>query len=187
MDPDKIVKDTQKKSQDSLEHFVNELKKIRTGRAHASMLDGIMVEIYGTSVPLNQAANVIAPEAQLLQITPFDPHSLGPIVNAIRSNPALGLNPIDDGRVIRLPIPPLTEERRKEIARQISDRIEDAMISMRNARHESLKIADHSLKDKQITKDDYVDIEKTLNELIVSCRNEIDKIAKTKETEIMTV
>jgi ribosome recycling factor len=187
MDPDKLVKDTQKKAQDSIDHFVNEMKKIRTGRAHISMLDGVMVEVYGTSVPLIQVANVVAPEAQLLQITPFDPKSLATIVNAIRSNPSLGLNPVDDGRVIRLPIPALTEERRKEIARQLSEKIEDAMISMRNSRHESLKLADQALKNKQITKDDYVDIEKKLNEQIANSRIEIDKIAKAKQTEIMTI
>ncbi|HUD81166.1 MAG TPA: ribosome-recycling factor [Patescibacteria group bacterium] len=187
MDPDKIVKDTEKKTQDSIEHFVNELKKIRTGRANAGMLEGLMVEVYGVSMPLNQVANIIAPEAQLLQVTPFDPNSLRPIINAIRANTSLGLNPVDDGRVIRLPIPPLTEERRREIAKQLSDRIEDAMISMRNARHESLKFADSALKEKQITRDDYVSIEKKLNDMISSHRLEVERLAKNKESEIMTI
>ena len=98
-------------------HFNEELKKVRTGRASASMLDGVMVTAYGTQMPLNQVANVTAPEAQLLQITPFDPNNIQAIASAIRDNPTLGLNPMDDGRVVRVPIPALTEERRRGMLR----------------------------------------------------------------------
>jgi ribosome recycling factor len=95
----------------ALGHFEDELKKIRTGRAHPSMLDGIFVEVYGTQLPLNQTATITAPEPQLIQVTPFDPTNVEAIVGAIRGNQSLGFNPSDDGRIVRVPIPQLTEER----------------------------------------------------------------------------
>ena len=91
--------------------FQDELKKVRTGRAHAGMLDGVMVEAYGTKMPLNQVANITAPEAQMLLVTPFDPGNITAITSAIRDNQSLGFNPSDDGRVVRVPVPALTEER----------------------------------------------------------------------------
>ena len=117
-----------------LEHLEERLGKIRTGRAHASMLDGIMVEAYGTSMPLNEVANVSAPEATLLRITPFDPANLQKIASAIRADQALGLNPSDDGHVVRVPVPPLTEERRKQLVKQASEKVEEARIALRGVR-----------------------------------------------------
>ena len=101
------------KMQAAIEHFEHELAKIRTGRAHPGMLDGIKVVAYGTEMPLNQVANITAPEAQLLQITPFDPSNIQAIAASIRNDQGLGLNPSDDGRVVRVPVPPLTEDRRR--------------------------------------------------------------------------
>lgn len=101
----------------ALEHFESELGKIRTGRAHPGMLDGIKVEAYGTLMPLNQVANITAPEAQLLQITPFDPSNIQVIAAAIRNDQSLGFNPSDDGRVVRVPVPALTEERRRQLVK----------------------------------------------------------------------
>src|SRR5690606_20151231 len=109
----------------------------RTGRAHPSMLDGLMVEAYDTQMPLIQVGTVTAPEGQLLQITPFDPSNLQAIATAIRNNPSLGMNPSDDGRVVRVPIPPLNEERRREYVKVVSGKVEDAMIAMRNIRHDA--------------------------------------------------
>src|SRR6185369_13085045 len=106
-------------------HFSEELKKVRTGRASAAMLDGVMVTAYGVPTPLNQVANITAPEAQLIQITPFDPSNLAAISTAIRDNPTLGMNPMDDGRVVRVPVPPLNEERRREIVKQLGTKVED--------------------------------------------------------------
>src|SRR5665213_2620443 len=102
MNPNQIIDETKKKLQMAVEHFADELKKVRTGRANAGMLDGVMVEAYGTPMPLNQVATVTAPEAQLIQITPFDPNNLQAISSAIRDNRSLGLNPSDDGRVVRV-------------------------------------------------------------------------------------
>jgi ribosome recycling factor len=186
MNPSQIVDEVKTKFAGAVEHLQNELKKLRTGRAQPSMLDGVMVEVYGTQTPLNQAATVIAPEAQLLQITPFDPNNLQPIANAIRNNPSLGLNPTDDGRVVRVPIPSLTEERRRELAKQIGEKVEDAMISMRNVRHDALKTADAAKKDKSLSEDDVKRVEKQIDDLMSRQKQEIDKLAKAKEQELLT-
>jgi ribosome recycling factor len=128
------------------EHLISELARLRTGRAHPGMLDGVMIEAYGTQMPLNQAASITAPEAQLLQITPFYPRNLQAIANAIRNNHTLGLNPSDDGRVVRVQIPPLTEERRRELTKQIGEKVEEALVRMRTARHEVFKQLEEILR-----------------------------------------
>ncbi|HBO64465.1 TPA: ribosome recycling factor, partial [Candidatus Saccharibacteria bacterium] len=125
--------------QGAVSHFEDELKKVRTGRAHPSMLDGIQVEAYGQKMPLNQVANVVAPEPQMVTVTPFDPTNLQAISAAIRADQSLGLNPSDDGRLVRVPIPPLTEERRKQIVKQTSEKVEDAKIALRNVRQDAFK------------------------------------------------
>src|SRR6478609_6469447 len=122
MNPSQAITDAQTKFQQANEHFSESLKSLRTGRASAAMLDGVMVEAYGTPMPLNQVATVTAPEAQLIQITPFDPSNLEAIVLAIRNDQGLGLNPSDDGRVVRVPVPSLTEERRRDLAKQVGQK-----------------------------------------------------------------
>jgi ribosome recycling factor len=112
MNPNQVIDDAQKKFDAAVEHFRDELKKLRTGRANAGMLDGVIVEAYGAQMPLIQVASISTPEPQLLQINPFDPNNIQAIAAAIRNNQSLGLNPTDDGRVVRVPIPPLTEPRR---------------------------------------------------------------------------
>src|SRR3954470_3158854 len=124
MDSQQAVKDAQAKFRQAVERFKDGLKSLRTGRASAGMLDGVSVEAYGVQMPLNQVATVTAPEAQLIQITPFDPNNLQAISNAIRNNQQLGMNPSDDGRVVRVPVPALTEERRREITKQVGQRQE---------------------------------------------------------------
>ena len=108
---------------------------------HAGMLDGVMVEAYGAKMPLNQVANVTAPEAQMLLVTPFDPSHVTAISTAIRDNHSLGFNPSDDGRVVRVPVPALTEERRKQLVKQVSEKVEEARIAMRTIRQDALKDA----------------------------------------------
>lgn len=171
----------------AVSYFEDELKKLRTGRAHPGMLDGIKAQAYGQDMPLIQLATVSAPEPQLLQITPFDPNNLEAIVSAVRDNQALGLNPMDDGRVIRVPIPPLTEERRKQIAKQLGEKVEDCMIAVRNARHDSLKQIDQAKKDKAIGEDEYSRISKKIDEIAAKTKADVDSKAKTKEAEILTV
>src|ERR1044071_3509751 len=154
MNPSQIVSEASTKFKAGVAHFQDELKKVRTGRAHASMLDGVVVTAYGTPMPLNQVANVTAPEAQLIQITPFDPNNIQAIASAIRDNPTLGLNPSDDGRVVRVPIPALTEERRREYVKVVGTKMEDAMVTMRNLRHDAMDAIDKAKKDKLVGEDD---------------------------------
>lgn len=187
MNPTQISDEAEKKFAQAVEHFKGELAKLRTGRAHPSMLDGVMVEAYGTPMPLNQVATVTAPESTLLQITPFDPNNLQAIAAAIRNNPSLGLNPSDDGRVVRVPIPPLNEERRREIARQISEKLEDANVRMRGARHDALRAADTAKKNKELSEDDVKRIEKRIDDSMAAQKAAIETAAKAKEQEIMTV
>ena len=187
MNPSQIVSDAQNKFQAALSHFNEDLKKVRTGRAHPSMLDGVMVKAYGSPMPLIQVANVTAPEAQLLQITPFDPTNIQPIASAIRDNPSLGLNPSDDGRVVRVPIPPLTEDRRREYVKLVNSKVEDAMVALRNIRHDGLRAIDLAKKDKSIGEDDAKRLEKQVDEIMNKVKSEVDVASRTKESEIMTV
>lgn len=187
MNPQTVVDEARKKFQAAFDHYGEQLKSIRTGRASASMLDGVMVEAYGQPMPLVQVANVIAPEAQLLQITPFDPGNLQAIASAIRDNPSLGLNPSDDGKVIRIPIPPLTEERRREIAKQLSGKQEDAMIAARSIRHDALDVIDAAKKDKEIGEDDAKRLASQIEDMMQKTRSDIESATKAKEAEIMKV
>jgi ribosome recycling factor len=175
------------KMKQAVTHFNEELKKVRTGRASASMLDSVVVTAYGTQMPLNQVANVTAPEAQLIQITPFDPNNIQAIASAIRDNPTLGLNPMDDGRVVRVPIPALTEERRRELAKTLGTKVEDCMVSVRNIRHDAMDAIDQAKKDKQIGEDDAKRLEKQVDDSVAKVKTEVDAAAKVKESEIMTL
>jgi ribosome recycling factor len=187
MNPNQAVDEAKKKIQIALEHFVGELKKIRTGRAHPSMLDSVMVEIYGTYMPLNQIATVTTADAQLLQISPFDPTSLHAIANAIRNNPTLGLNPTDDGRVIRVPIPALTEERRRDLTKLVAQKQEECMVAIRNIRRDALDAISKLQKHKQIGEDDAKRLGHQVEDTMSKIRNDTEIAAKIKEQEIMTV
>lgn len=171
----------------AVDHFENELKKIRTGRAHPDMLGSIHVEVYGSRMPLNQVANVTAPEAQLLQVTPFDISNIKAIVQAIRDDQSLGFNPSDDGRVVRVPIPALTEERRRTIAKQLGDKVEDCRIALRSIRQEAFKAAKHAKDAKELSEDDIKRIEKDVDTTMNQMQTRIDTITAAKETEIMTI
>lgn len=187
MSPNQIIDQAKTRFAQAVTHFTEELKKIRTGRAHPGMVDGVMVEAYGTKMPLIQCGSITVPEPQQLQITPFDPNNLQAISNAIRDDQTLGLNPMDDGRVVRIQIPPLTEERRQEYVKMLNGKAEDTMVSLRNARHEALKEAEEAKKSRTITEDDYSSVKKQLDGLVDQHKAEIDNIAKAKESEILTV
>lgn len=187
MNPTQVVNDAQTKLNATVERFRDELKKLRTGRATASMLDTVMVEAYGTPMPMNQVATVSTPEPQLLQVSPFDPSNIQAIANAIRNNPMLGMNPTDDGRVVRIPVPPLTEDRRREIVKQLGGKQEETMVAMRNVRHDALDAISKAKKDKEIGEDDAKRYEKQIDEAMNKARSEAEAAAKAKETEIMKV
>lgn len=168
-------------------HFQDELRKVRTGRAHPSMLDSITVEAYGQMMPLNQVANVVAAEAQLITVTPFDPSTIQSIVSAIRADQTLGLNPSDDGRLVRVPIPALTEERRKQIVKQTSEKVEEARIALRNIRQDALKEAKRLKDAKELSEDDLKRIEKGIDDSMTAFNTQIDVAFKDKEKEILTI
>lgn len=181
------VKPYEARMQAALVHLEDELKKVRTGRAHPSMLDGVMVEAYGAKMPLNQVANVTAPEAQLVQITPFDPSNIQKIVAAIRNDQSLGMNPSDDGRIVRVPVPPLTTERRQQIVKQLGDKVEDTRIALRNIRQDALKDAKNAKANKEISEDEQKRVEKQIDVLMSGFQGQIDGMTKIKEQEIMTI
>lgn len=168
-------------------HFAEEAKKVRTGRAHPDMLSGVRVEVYGTKMPLNQVASITAPETSQIVVTPFDPANLHAISNAISSDQSLGFNPSDDGRNVRVPIPPLTEERRREIAKSLNAKIEEARVALRGIRDDARKAAKVAKAAKQITEDDQERIEKGIDDSVAKANDKIAAIAKDKEKEIMTI
>lgn len=171
----------------AFEHFEGELRKVSTGRARPDMLDGVMVGAYGSRMPLNQVANVTAPEPQMILITPFDPTNIVAISAAIRENQTMGFNPSDDGRVVRVPVPALTEERRKLLVKQVGEKVEDARIAIRNIRQDALKEAKKMRDDKQIGEDDYKRIEKEVDELTGRFQAKIDESFKAKEKDVLTI
>lgn len=187
MTPDQVVKDAEANFKKAYDHFIEEIKKIRTGRAHPSMLDSVVVEAYGAQMPMIQVGTVTAPEAQMLQISPFDPGNIQAIVVAIRDNPSLGLNPSDDGRVIRVPIPALTEERRRDITKLLGTKVEDCMIAFRGVRHDAMDTINLAKKDKDISEDDAKRFSAKIDEAMNAKKLEVEAAAKLKETEIMTV
>ncbi len=187
MNPNQVLTDADAKFKKAVEHFEEEIKKIRTGRAHPGMLDGVMVQAYGTPMPLIQVGTVTAPEAQQLQITPFDPNNLQAIASAIRDSPSLGLNPSDDGRVVRVPIPALTEERRREIVKTLGAKVEDCMIALRGARHDALDVINQSKKDKALGEDDAKRLITQVEEMMNKHKVAVDASANSKEAEIMKV
>lgn len=175
------------KMKGALEHFSEDIKKIRTGRAHPSMLDSVRVEVYGTKMPLNQAANILAPEPSMLQVSPFDPSNVTAITAAIRADQGLGFNPSDDGRIIRVPVPPLTEERRRELVKQVAGKVEDTKIALRNVRQDAIKDAKRMKDAKEISQDDQTHIEREIDKLMSAHTARLEQIAADKEKDILTI
>lgn len=169
-----------------VEDFKRKLSNVRTGRATVGLLDSVSVDYYGTPTPLNQMASVAVPEPQLITVQPWDMSQLGAVEKAIIAA-NLGLNPSNDGKVIRLPVPPLNEERRKQLAKQVHEIAEEHRIAIRNIRHQSNDALKRSLRDKLISEDEerggLDDVQKLTNSYIAK----IDELAKNKEQEIMSV
>jgi ribosome recycling factor len=170
----------------AVEDFRKEMAAVRTGRASVHMLDGVQVDYYGSLMPLNQIAQVHAPEAQLITVQPFDPSSLGAIEKSIRSGD-LGLNPMNDGKMIRVPVPALTEERRRDMVKHLHKLLEEHRTAIRNIRRDGNDATKKVLKDKKITEDDE---RRALDEIQRLTDDEIKKmeeLSKAKEKEVMTV
>lgn len=187
MDTNRILSQAKTKLSAAKDHFQAELKKLRTGRAHPSMLDNVTVDAYGQPMPLKAVGNVTAPEAQLLQITPFDPNNLQAIAEAIRNDQSLGLSPTDDGHVVRIQLPPMTAENRQTMARLLRQKLEEAHISLRNIRHDAIQQAAQAERDKQLSKDEGLRFEKQIDELVNGQKNQLEAMTEAREKEILTL
>ena len=183
---EQIIKETEKLMNDALNRLSEDLKKIRTGRASTSLVEDIRVSYYGTMMAMREVATLSAPEAGLIQIKPFDKGAINDIENAIR-NSDLGLSPINDGVFVRVTLPPLTEERRTELAKQSKKTGDAAKVMMRTIRGESWEKIQKMVKDSSLTEDDKYRGEKKLNELIDKMNVSVDKIVSEKEKEIMSI
>jgi len=173
-----------------MEHAIEDVRRklatVRTGRAAVSLLDTIVVDYYGTATPLNQMASVHAPEPQMLTVQPWDPTQLGNVEKAIRAAD-LGLNPSNDGKLVRIPIPPLTEERRKQLAKQVHEIAEEHRTAIRNIRRDENDKLKKMLKDKTISEDAERDGLDQIQKLTDTYITKIDELASSKEHELMSV
>ncbi len=186
MSASEVIKETRPKMESVIEDFKRKLANVRTGRATVGLLDSVSVDYYGTPTPLNQMASVAVPEPQLITVQPWDMSQLGAVEKAIIAA-NLGLNPSNDGKLIRLPVPPLNEERRKQLAKQIHEFAEDHRIAIRNVRHASNDTLKKMLKDKLVSEDEersgLDDVQKLTNEFVAK----VDELSKNKEVEVMSV
>ncbi len=170
----------------ALADLQHEMASIRTGRASLSILDHIRVDYYGTPTPLNQVANLHVPEPSLITIQPWDVSQIGPIEKSIRTSD-LGLNPSNDGKLIRLPIPPLTEERRKDLVKKLHGVAEHHRVSVRNIRRDGNENVKKLLKDKKVTEDDDKKAHDEIQKMTDGYMGKIDQAAKTKEKDILEI
>ena len=183
---DQIINDSNSKMQDAFDYLHEEFGKLQTGRANAALVENVMVESFGTTMPLKGVASISIPESNQIAIQPWNRDQLTNIEKAI-TNANLGLNPNNDGTMIRLIIPPLTEERRIELVKLVNKYAEDAKISVRNARHEGKAQLESSEKNKEISEDELAGFEKKLQSVTDDFNKKIDDTAKQKETDVMTV
>jgi len=181
-----IIKETRPRMEHAIGDVRRKLATVRTGRAAVSLLDTIVVDYYGTATPLNQMASVHAPEPQMLTVQPWDPTQLGNVEKAIRAAD-LGLNPSNDGKLVRIPIPPLTEERRKQLAKQVHEIAEEHRTAIRNIRRDENDKLKKMLKDKTISEDAERDGLDQIQKLTDTYITKIDELASSKEHELMSV
>jgi ribosome recycling factor len=181
-----VIDSSKQDMEKTLAAFRKDLSHVRTGRASTALLEGITVEYYGAKTPLNQVATLSAPEASLLVVQPFDKSVIGAIEKAIRGSD-LGLNPLNDGKLVRIPIPPLTEERRRDLVKHVRKLAEDYRVSVRSHRRESLEMLKELEKEKEITEDDRRHAAEKVEALSKEYVERVEKTLKQKEDEIMAV
>ena len=181
-----VIKETRPRMDTVIDDFRRKIATVRTGRAAVTLLDTVMVDYYGTMTPLSQMASVHAPEPQMLTVQPWDQSQIGAVEKAIRTAD-LGLNPSNDGKLVRIPIPALTEERRKQLAKQVHDIAEDHRTAVRNVRRDANERLKKLLKDKTISEDAERDGLDEIQRLTNTYIGKIDELAKTKEQEITSV
>jgi ribosome recycling factor len=170
----------------AVDDFRKAMAAVRTGRASVHMLDSVQVDYYGSQMPLNQIAQVHAPEAQLITVQPFDPSSLAGIEKAIRSAD-LGLNPMNDGKIIRVPVPPLTEERRREMVKHLHKVLEEHRTAVRNIRRDGNEMVKKALKDKKITEDEEKRALEDIQRLTDDEIKKMEELSKGKEKEVLSL
>ena len=181
-----IINDARKRMDSAVEDSRKKLATVRTGRASVSLLDNVMVDYYGTDMPLNQVGTIHAPESTMLTVQPFDPTQLANIEKAIRAS-ELGLNPSNDGKLIRVPIPPLTEDRRKQMVKVVHEMAEEHRTAVRNVRRDANDHLKKMLKDKTISEDAEKDALEQVQKLTDQHITRINEVAEHKEKEVMTV
>jgi ribosome recycling factor len=183
---DKIKKDLDQATKKTIEALKKQLTRVRTGRASATVLDGVVVDYYGSPTPIGQVGQVSTPEARLLQIQPFDKSIIAAIEKAILAA-NLGVTPSNDGNLIRIAFPPLTEERRKEQVKEIKRVSEDAKVAMRNSRRDQNEVVKKLEKDKEISEDDSKKWQTEIQQITDKAIKSIDEITQLKEKELMSV
>ena len=181
-----VLAEARGRMEKAIEHLQTDLASVRTGRASPSLVERLPVEQYGTEMPLNQLATIAAPEARLLTISPWDKSSLSAIEKAIRKS-TLGLNPSNDGTVIRIAIPPLTEERRRAMVKIVHDKVEQGRIAIRNIRRDAMSQAREFRDEKMISEDEERRAEGQIQELTNKFVAQADQLGKAKEQDLMAV
>lgn len=181
---EELKKDAAERMQKSVTALSQALIKVRTGRAHPSLLEQISVSYYGSSTPLNQVANVAVDDARTLSVTPWEQQMIPEVEKAIQ-NSQLGLNPVTAGKVIRVPLPDLTEERRKDLARMVKRESEQGRVAVRNIRRDVISDLKELLKEKEITEDELRKAEQDVQQLTDKYVAEVDKVSEDKQKEIM--
>jgi ribosome recycling factor len=181
-----LKKSTEQRMGKSIDSFKNDLGKVRTGRAHTGLLDHVMVDYYGTPTPLNQVAKVILMDSRTIGVTPFEKKMAQAIEKAIRESD-LGLNPASSGETVRVPMPALTEERRKELIKVVKHEAENARVAVRNLRRDAIHHLKEALKKKEISENDERRAQDDVQKLTDRHIGEIDKLLQQKETELMAV
>ena len=183
---DPVLRDAETKMTKSVDHFAGELATIRTGRANPALIDKVIVPYYGTPTPLNQLAQISAPEPRLLVVQVYDRSQIGAVEKALRTSEQ-GLNPASDGQVIRVPIPPLNEERRREYVKLVRQKAEDARVAIRNVRRDELHRIDQMQKAGDVAEDDSKRAHARLQKITESQIEKVDALAGRKESEVMEV
>jgi ribosome recycling factor len=179
-----LLQETEDRMRKAVDVLESDLRAIRTGRASPALVERVMVDYYGTPTALNRLAVISAPEPQLLTIRPYDPGALGDIERAILKS-ELGLTPSNDGRIIRLPIPRLTEERRRDLARMVRQRVEEGKVALRNIRREALDDLREFEKEKLVSEDDFYRGKDDLQDLIDRYAKQMDEVSDRKQREIL--
>jgi len=181
-----IIDDCKGEMEQTVAAFKRDLSRLRTSRASTALLEGIVVEYYGARTPLNQLASLSAPEPKLLVIQPFDRSAIGEIERAIFASD-LGLTPVNDGKIIRIPIPDLTEQRRKDLVKHVKKTAEEFRVSVRQHRHEAIDMLKELHKERELTDDDLKKSQERIEHLTKEYVEKVDKLLKAKEDEIMAV